>query len=118
MGLKDTIRKFFSNKMNIALIVVQVVAIIMYFISSTVPICGVFFLILEGVFLILFGINFFLGIRKIRRCQETYSQLPYTQEQIEMFVKRDSQKIKSYRFTAYVLIIVGAFLILNLIFVV
>ena len=114
MNFKEILKKFFSNKINLALIIIQIVAIIMYFLAGISSFCYVSFFILEGAFLILWGVSLLLSVAKIKRSSENYSKLPYSKEDIEIILKNDGRKIKSYRFTAIVLILIGAFLIVNI----
>lgn len=105
--MKEKIQEFLKNKFNIALLVIQTLAIISYLISSL----GVFFVVLffnlEGIFFLVWGIKIFKSIKVNNSQKEIIMQLPYSnEERVEMLKKMESTN-KNNRFVAIMLILLG-----------
>jgi uncharacterized membrane protein HdeD (DUF308 family) len=118
MDIKSIIKQFFARKINIALIIIQVLAIIMFLLSGISIFCYALFFVFEGVFLIILGISLLKRIGTIKKNQDAYSQLPFSPEDVQKMTKNDTAKIRSIRFTGVAVIIVGIYLIFNIISVI
>ena len=111
--MKDKILKFLKDKFNIALISIQVVAIISYLMS----VWGVFFVVLffslEGAFFIVWACKIFYNIKRSKASQEIYTQLPYTELERENIRKKTALIDKNNKTVAVVLLILGIILVFS-----
>lgn len=107
MSMKEKILKFLKDKFNIALITLQVVAIICYVLSGVSTVFVGLFVALEGAFFVVMGVKFLRGISDSRYAQEIYEQLPYTEEEKKVLRKKQESANKNNRFVAIILIILG-----------
>lgn len=105
--MKEKILKFLKDKFNIALIVIQVVALICYALSGVAEIFVILFVALEGVFFVILGVKILHSISLSRDMQEVYEQLPYTEEEKKILRKKQESASKNNRFVAIILIILG-----------
>ena len=106
--MKDLLLKFIKNKFNIALIIVQTLALICLALTSIGAIFVYLFVMLEGVFFILWGIKGLNDSRKIFNMADQYAELPLTTEQKNYYRKKDLSNAKSTKSRAVMLIILGA----------
>ena len=111
--MKEKILKIFKNKFNITLIILQVLALFCYFMAGLWQGFAVIFFVLEGVFLIVWGIKIFADIKKIDDNHEILGQLPFTEEEKKNILKTDLRVKKNNRLVAIILIILGTVLVFS-----
>lgn len=112
--MKDLINKLLKNKLNIALIILQLSAVVFFLIGQRFAFGSIMFFLTEGVFLILLGVKLLLQIRNSKYSQEVIDQLPYTQEQRDYIIKQNKRSNKNNKFMAIMLILLGIVVIFNL----
>ena len=81
--MKEKIKKFLSDKFNLALMIIQGLSFICLILLSLSIVFNIGFLLFESAFFILWGIKILIDTGKIKYRQECYSKLPYTPEQLE-----------------------------------
>jgi len=111
---KEVLLKFLRSKFNIALIVLQVLAVLCYLLSFVADFFVVLFLLLESAFLIAWGIKMILSIRKVTQQIEVFERLSTDARAIELNRKRAKQNKRNYIFVGIALIILGCVLLLYL----
>lgn len=111
--MREKLLNFIKDKFNIALIIIQVLAIVFYALTGVSVICIVLFFALEGAFFIVWGAKIFHTISKSKASLEVYQQLPYTEQQKIALIKKHESVVKNNKFIAIVLIAIGAILIFN-----
>lgn len=110
--MKDAIKKFFRKKLNIAVVIVEALALIFLIMGTTfAPICTVVFFILQGVACILWGVRTLRTNSDITFTQQYYDELPYSVEQKKSMLKTDDKNMKNNKFTGWTFIIMGVILI-------
>ena len=112
--MKNKIINFLKNKFNIAMIVLQFVAVICYLLGGVSYAFSVMFFLLEGAFFIVWGIRILIGVKGSRFADELLIQLPYTQEEIHRKRQRDQKTNKNNKFIGISLIVLGCILIFSL----
>lgn len=112
--MKDKIIAFFKDKFNIALITLQVVAIISYFLSFLVGFISYIFFVLESAFFIVWGIKSLISCRKNKYSMEIYEQLPYTTEDRISLKKQNEKNNKNNKFIGIVFILLGIIILITL----
>ena len=112
--MKEKFKRFISNKFNIALIIIQVLAISSYFLNGTHMFFTVMFFLLEGAFFILWGIKMLINISDTRRQYEIYEQLPYEESEKIRMIKASENSNKHNKFMGIGLILLGIVLIFSL----
>ena len=112
--MKDIIMKFLKNKFNIALIVIQIVALVCYFLSGLWKFFPILFFMLEGAFFIVWGIKIFVGIRASDTSQEIYNQLPFSEEEKKNISKTNLRTKKNNKMVGIILIILGSILFFSI----
>lgn len=105
--MKEKILKLLKDKYNIALIVIQVIAIICYALSCVAGVFVILFVSLEGVFFVMLGVKILRSITESNDLQEIYEQLPYTEQEKKMLRKKQESANKNNRFVAILLVILG-----------
>lgn len=103
---------FLKNKFNIALIVLQVFAIISYFLMSILFFMILFFL-LESAFFILWGIKILIKNKHYVSELEINNQLPYTDEQKQQIRKTSESNMKNNKIMSVMLILFGIILFIS-----
>lgn len=111
--MREIFYKFFKNKFNIALCIIQAISLICLAFSGISVILNILFLFFESLFFILWGISQLLLVSKIKSRKNEYSLLPYNKEQLEMLSKRDKIEVKNIKFKGVMLIILGVFLVIT-----
>ena len=104
--MKHKIIEFFKDKFNIALIVIQVFAIMCYLLGAHMFFMVLFF-VLESAFLIVWGVKFLVDNSNSKYKMEIYDQLPYTAAQKELIVKEKEKNAKNNKMMAVMLILLG-----------
>jgi hypothetical protein len=112
--MKDKIINFFKNKFNIVLIIIQIVALVCYFLGNVSFVFSIMFFLLEGGFFITLGIRILIGVKNSRYSDELLTQLPYSQEEIQMKRKMNQNTNKNNKFVAFSFIVLGCILIFSL----
>lgn len=108
--MKQKIIEFLKNKFNIALIVLQVLAIISYFLGSFSFLFMILFFMLESAFLIVWGVKFIFVNKGAKYQLEIYEQLPYTDAEREAIRKNSENNSKNNKLMAVMLIVLGVVL--------
>lgn len=114
--MKEELIKFFKSKLNIAMVISQVLAIIFLFLNSLWYLFVCFFLICEGLFFILFGVK---SLRKNKLMDEQLELLnKISVEKIDTDKQNKKNKItkKSNVFSAIIYFMMGLTLIVMAIF--
>lgn len=110
--MKDTIKKFLSNKLNLACVIMECIAIILLIIGACgVPVCVILFLIVEGVTLIIWGIRTIKQNGQIVFNKQYYDELPYSTEQKMAMEKMDNRAMKNNKLNGWIYIVMGVVLI-------
>lgn len=110
--MKDAIKKFLSNKLNLACVIMECIAIVLILIGACgVPLCVILFLLVEGVTLIMWGIRTIRQNGQIVFNKQYYDELPYSTEQKMAMEKMDARAIKNNKLNGWVYIIMGVVLI-------
>ena len=109
--MKEKLKKFFSDKFNMVLSVIQCVAVICLILIGVSIIFNIIFLLLESVFFVLWGIKILMDVKKIEYRKEIYSKMPYTPEQLDYLKKKDISDKKNGKFRGVTLILLGLVLI-------
>ena len=112
--MKNKIINFLKNKFNIALIAIQVVALIVFLIRFLSVVFVVLFFMLEGAFFIVWGVKIFYEISHSGNQQETIMQLPYTDEERRRLMMQTEKANKNNRSVAVMFILLGSILVLSL----
>lgn len=111
--MKEKLLKFIKDKFNIALIIVQALAVLSYLLSGL----GVFFVMLffslEGAFFIVWASKIFYAINANKESQEIYSKLPYTELEKENLRKKNESINKNNKMVAIILLIMGIVLVFS-----
>jgi len=111
LDMKDKIIGFFKNGFNIALIALQMVAIICYFLCEYSTFLVVIFFALEGAFFVVWGTKILVNNRDIDIKSEIYHQLPFSGDERINISKRNENIRKNNKFIAISLIIFGIVLV-------
>lgn len=110
--MKDIIKKFLSNKLNLACVIMECIAIIFLFIGACgVPLCVILFLIVEGATLIMWGIRTIKQNSQIVFNKQYYDELPYSTEQKMAMEKMDARAMKNNKLNGWIYIVMGVVLI-------
>lgn len=112
--MKDKLLAFFKDKFNIALVVIQILALISFCFSEMSEVFASMFFVLEGAFFIVLGIKILQNIKKSRDKYEMISQLPYTNAEKAEIIKKIESANKNNKFIGVVLILIGIVLIFSL----
>ena len=103
---------FLKDKFNIALIVIQVLAIISYFLGAYMFFMILFFM-LESAFLVVWGVKYLVVNKDSKYKMEIYDQLPYTNAEREMIRKNSEKTAKNNKMIAVMLILLGAVMLFS-----
>ena len=112
--MKDKLISFLKNKFNIALIILQILAIVSYFLGALAIFFSIMFFVLEGSFFVLWGIKILLDIKNSRYSLEAINQLPYDEAEKIRMIKQRNNINKNNKFIGVVLICLGLVLIFSL----
>lgn len=112
--MRDKLLNFFKDKFNITLMVIQLLAIICYFLSGLTIVLVVVFILLEGAFFVLWGIRIIRSTKDDLLKLDMCYQIPYTEEERKVIIKNTESKIKNNRFIGVILILIGIVLIFSL----
>ena len=104
--MKQKFIKFFKDKFNIALLIIQLVGIMSYFLSKYMFFFVVFFFA-ESTFFVLLGVRLLVKNRDARYGMEIYDQLPYTESQKVEIRKKSESNAKNNKIMAIMLILLG-----------
>ena len=108
--MKEKILTFLRNKFNITLIIIQVIAIISYLLSSVGTFFVGLFFTLEGVFFVVWGVKILKTIKQNYSQLDVINQMPYSDEEKISIRKKMENANKNNRFVAIILILLGAVL--------
>ena len=112
--MKNRIINFLKNKFNIALIAIQVLALIVFLMRFLSIVFVVLFFMLEGAFFIVWGAKFLYEISHSAGKSETIMQLPYSDEERRRLVMQMQRTNKNNKFVAIMFILLGSMLVLSL----
>ena len=113
--MKDKLINFFKNKFNIALIAIQVVAVIFYAMSGLIVFFPILFFASEGAFFIVWGVKLLVEMRDVDYKMEILSQLPLSEQERIDLAKKNQRIQKNNKFIAIILIILGIALCFSII---
>lgn len=106
------IKKFLSNKLNLACVIMECIAIILLIIGACgVPLCVMLFLLVQGVTILMWGIRTIRQNGQIVFNKQYYDELPYSTEQKLAMEKMDSRAMKNNKVNGWIYIIMGVVLI-------
>ena len=105
-----------SNKFNITLIIIQIIAIVLFVLGNAWSICFLIGISVEGVFFIVLGIKYFFDNKEISRREDLLESLPMQKADIEVMEKNNNRKIKSNKFQAILYILMGIILVFIILF--
>ena len=105
--MKQKVIEFFKNKLNMALIILQTLALISFSLCELFVFFLVMFFVFESAFLIVWGVKFIVANKDARYKLEIYDQLPYTSEQREVIRKNSENNSKNNKMMAVMLILFG-----------
>lgn len=108
--MKQKIIKFLKDKFNIALIVIQMLALISYVLGNYFLFFLILFFIHESVFFIVWGIKLIFINKNAKYQNEIYQQLPYTEVQRVAIQKNSEKDRKNNKTMAVMLILLGTVL--------
>ncbi|MBE5738160.1 MAG: hypothetical protein E7354_00280 [Clostridiales bacterium] len=110
--MKEFIRKFFKNKFNIALVVLESIALLCLLVGYLgVFACLVLFFVFQGVTCIVWGVKIIKTNSDITFTQQYYDELPYSVEQKKSMLRSDEKNMKSNKVTGWTIIGLGIVLI-------
>lgn len=110
--MKQKIIEFLKDKFNITLIVLQILAIVSYFLCVYFVFLVLFYL-LESAFLIVWGVRYFVSNNNSKNKMELYNQLPYTNAEREQLRKSTEKTSKNNKMMAVMLILLGVVLLFS-----
>lgn len=108
--MKEKFLKFIKDKFNIALIIIQVLAIVCYILSMFGVIFAGLFVALEGAFFVVAGCKVLVSIKDSKYSLDIVRQLPYTEEEKRAIEKKQESANKNNRFVAIIFLILGTVL--------
>ena len=110
--MRREIIRFFRNKLNVACVIVELIALLFLLIGSLgFPTCILLFFIMQGVACIMWGVRILKGNGDIAFTQQYYDELPYSVEQKKYMLRTDEKTMKNNKFTGWTVIIMGIILI-------
>lgn len=112
--MKDQIKKFFRNKLNVTCFVIECVALLFLLIGACgVPVFIVLFLIMQGVAIIMWGVRTIRQNDQIAFNKQYYEELPFSKEDRVAMEKMDDRTMKNNKANGWIYIILGLVLILS-----
>ena len=108
--MKFLFEKIFSRKMNIALLIVQSIALISLLLMSFVGFFIYLFLLFESVFFILWGVDGFILSRMMMGNINLYEDMPMTTDEKKYLRKKEMLNYKNTRYMAVMKIVMGVIL--------
>ena len=112
--MKDKLIGFIKNKFNIALIAIQLCALVFYALSGLWEFFPILFFVSEGAFFIVWGVKLLVEMRKVTTSQEILSQIPMSEQERLELAKRNVRIEKNNKFIAIILIILGIVLVFSI----
>lgn len=112
--MKEYLISFFKDKFNIILSLIQVMALILLAFFHISLVCTILFFVLESAFFVCWGIKIMIHAKRIKNNEEFYSQLPYTEMQVELLKKSAESEIKNSKFRGLMFIFLGVILLFTL----
>ena len=109
--MKKYISEFLKNKYNMALLIVQIIALILFGFGNVWSFCFILAIIAEGIFFIVLGIKSLFDNKKMKHNQEVLSNLPMEESDLSKLNKRNNIKIKANKFQSTIFIFLGLLLI-------
>ena len=109
--MKNKIIELLKNKFNIALIVLQALAILSYFLQAIGLIFSILFFVCEGAFFIIWGIKYVSASKDKVFKEEMINQMPYSEEQKQALLKNNENSGKNNKFVGVSLILLGIVII-------
>ncbi len=108
--MNNQVLAFFKSKMNIAMVIIQCLALI-FFAINVHAVFFVLFILCQGVFFVLWGIKHFLQIKCLQKNMAIHSQLPYSPQQLITLAKNSKSQIISMRIQGILLLSLGGVII-------
>ena len=113
--MKELLKKFLKDKFNIALSIIQIIAIVFVCLAYLSPYMLVIALVLESVFFLVWGIKVFHGIKVAIKNLDNMGKLPFSQAEIALMKKRAEYDIKGNKSRGVFFIIASIVLMLTII---
>lgn len=111
--MKEIIRNFLSNKLNLACVIMECIAIVLVVIGACgVLVCVLLFLLVQGITIIMWGARTIKQNGKIAFNKQYYDELPYSSEQKMAMEKMDARIMKNNKVNGWIYIIMGVVLVL------
>ena len=114
--MKNTLIKFFSNKFNLILTIVQSAAVLCFLLNNALTFLLILGIVLEGVFFIVLGVRMFFDNKKIRQKEDLMRSLPMQREDEASMQKNNTRQIKANIWQAVLYIVMGIILIFLVLF--
>lgn len=114
--MRDFLKRFFSNKLNIVLTILQVVVVVFFLFGNVWNTCLLIAIVIEGVFFVTLGIKSLFSNKFIRSQESLFEKLPMQKAEIESLEKSNNRKIKSNKLQAVLYMIMGIVLVFLVIF--
>ena len=115
--MKEKLKDFFSDTLNIVLTVFQVLGILAFLMIELSFVCSMIFFLCEGVFFIILGVKMLKKKKTILEQQAIYDQLPYSKEQLDSMHRANERAIKNNTLVSALLISLGIVLIFCIFYV-
>ena len=109
--MREKIIEFFSNKFNLILTIVQVIALVLFGFGNVWAICFVLAISSEGVFFVVLGIKTFANNKQIKSRESMMGALPIKKAELEHMQKQNNRTIKLNKLQAVLYIIMGIILV-------
>ena len=114
--MRDFFSKFFRNKFNIALLIVQCIALAFFLLGNFWGVAFIFAVLSESVFFILLGIRLFKQNKEILSNQDIMLGLPIAKSEMESLEKSNKKNIRANKLQAILCIFMGIVLFFIVIF--
>jgi len=113
--MKELIKNFFKDGFNIALLVLQSIALIFVFTMSVFTYAVVFALLFESIFFIVWGSKIFYNNKKYIKSLDNLTQLPYSKAEIDLMKRRAEYQVKGNKTRGIFFIITGIVIFFSII---
>ena len=113
--MKEQIKNFFKDGYNIALVVLQAIALIFVCTSSLSPYFVVFALVFEGAFFIVWGVKVLHGNKLYLKSLDNLTQLPYSKAELDLIKRRAEYQVKGNKTKGVLFVIAGIVIFFSII---
>lgn len=109
--MKNYIKEFLKQKLNISLFILEVVAIILFCLGRLEALFFSFGMSIQGLFFVVLGIKMIIKNKKIFNDYEIVQTLPYDKKYLDAQKKKTYDLIKNNKFLSIAFWCMGALLI-------